>query len=228
MRVLLVEDEEAIAEAIREGLEEERYTVDVANDGTIGLELAAEQRYVVILLDVMLPGASGWEVCRELRARRDLTPILMLTARGSLADRVKGLDLGADDYLPKPFDFPELLARMRSLLRRDTMHRTRVIKIGDLEIDTSNRRVFRASTEVNLSDREYTLLHALASHAGRTLSREFIQDHVWGDDESYSNTVDAFIHLLRKKIDSGYAHKLIQTVHGVGYALRTADGGERR
>jgi two-component system copper resistance phosphate regulon response regulator CusR len=228
MRVLLVEDEEAIAEAVRDGLEEERYTVDVATNGTEGLHRAAERKYAVILLDVMLPGVSGWDVCRTLRERRDLTPILMLTARGGLDDRVKGLDLGADDYLPKPFDFPELLARMRSLLRRDKMHRTRVIKIGDLTIDTGDRRVTRNGVEIRLSEREYTLLHALASHAGRALSREYIQENVWGDEESFSNTVDAFVHLLRKKVDAGHAHKLIETVHGIGYALRAEPEGAGR
>jgi len=228
MRVLLIEDEEAISEAIKEGLIEERYEVDVARDGNGGLQLAEDHNYSVILLDVMLPGASGWDVCKTIRQRRDLTPILMLTARGDLDDRVKGLDLGADDYLAKPFDFPELLARIRSLTRRASMHRTRVIKIADMEIDTGSRRVFRAGAEIHLSDREYTLLHALASHMGRALSREFIQERVWQDDESYSNTVDAFVHLLRKKIDASHSLKLIQTVHGVGYALRDAYGGDER
>lgn len=220
MRVLLIEDEEAIAEEIKEGLEEERIRVEVAADGRIGLDMAEEGRYAVILLDLMLPGMSGWEVCRRLRARRDLSPILMLTARDAPSDRVKGLEMGADDYLPKPFHFPELVARIHALQRRDKIHRTRVIQVADLEIDTGAHRVFRGGEELNLTEREYSLLEALASHEGRALSREFIQERVWQDEEALSNTVDAWVHLLRKKIDSGRGVKLIQTVHGVGYALR--------
>lgn len=227
MRVLLIEDEEPIAAEIREGLEEEHFRVDVAADGLSGLDMAGEGGYAVILLDVMLPGMSGWEVCQQLRASRDLTPILMLTARDAPSDRVRGLEIGADDYLPKPFDFPELVARVRALQRRDKIHRTRIICIADLVIDTSARRVFRDNDELNLTDREYTLLEALASHEGRALSREFIQERVWSDDEALASTVDAWVHLLRKKIDAGRTVKLIQTVHGVGYALR-GPSGERR
>lgn len=226
MRILLVEDDEMIAEVIRLGLEEARYDVDVAGDGLTGLEMAAQQEYAVILLDIMLPGANGWEVCQQLRARRDLTPILMLTARDALQDRVHGLDLGADDYLPKPFEFPELLARIRALRRRDKMHRTRVIEIDDLEIDTGSRRVTRGGKLIQLTEREYTLLEALASQEGRVVTRELIHERVWNDDNSFSNTVDAYIRLLRKKIDIGYDVKLIQTIHGVGYALRPSAGGD--
>ncbi|HLK61711.1 MAG TPA: response regulator transcription factor [Chthonomonadaceae bacterium] len=221
MRVLLLEDDEAIAEVVRQGLEEARYSVEVAENGEKGLEMAAQQEYELIILDIMLPEMSGWEVCQQLRARRDLTPILMLTARDATQDRVRGLDLGADDYLTKPFDFAELLARLRALQRRDKMHRTRLIQIADLEMDTGSRRVFRAGREVNLTEREYSLLEALAAYEGRTLTREFIQERVWHDDASYSNTVDAYIRLLRKKIDANHDLKLIQTIHGVGYALRT-------
>jgi DNA-binding response OmpR family regulator len=224
MRVLLIEDEEAIAAEIREGLEEEHFRVDTAADGLTGLEKAEEGGYAVILLDVMLPGMSGWEVCQRLRESRDLTPILMLTARDAPPDRVRGLELGADDYLPKPFDFPELVARVRALQRRDKIHRTRIIRIADLVIDTSARRVFRENDELNLTDREYTLLEALASYEGRALSREFIQERIWGDDEALASTVDAWVHLLRKKIDAGRSVKLIQTVHGIGYALRGHSG----
>jgi DNA-binding response OmpR family regulator len=226
MRVLVIEDEEAIAEVIRQGLEGARYSVDIASNGVEGLERALEQEYVVILLDIMLPGLSGWEVCRRLRDSRNQTPILMLTARDGLDDRVRGLDLGADDYLPKPFEFRELLARIRALLRRDKINRSRIIRIADLEIDTGARRVLRGGEEVHLTEREYTLLEALASQEGRTLTREFIQERVWYDDASYSNTVDAYIRLLRRKIDAGHAVKLIQTVHGVGYVLRAEPDGD--
>jgi DNA-binding response OmpR family regulator len=222
MRVLLIEDEEAIAEVVRQGLEEAHYVVDVACTGPEGLRQALAQPYSVILLDLMLPGLSGWEICERLRARRSQTPILMLTARDTLEDRVRGLDTGADDYLPKPFEFLELLARVRALVRRDRVHRTRVICVADLEIDTGTRRVLRSGEEIHLTEREYTLLEALASHEGRVLTREFIQERVWHDDASCSNTVDAYIRLLRKKLDSGCSLKLIQTVHGVGYVLRTA------
>ena len=220
MRVLVVEDEEEIAEEIREGLEEARFDVDVAADSATGLSMAEEGTYAVILLDIMLPGISGWEVCRRIREQRDLTPILMLTARDAPPDRVRGLELGADDYLPKPFDFPELVARIRALYRRDKMHRTRLIRVADLEIDTGARRVFRAGHEVILTNREYTLLEALALREGQVLSREFIQERVWSDDSALPNTVDAWIYNLRKKVDSGHSATLIQTVHGVGYALR--------
>ena len=220
MRVLLIEDEADIADAVRLGLEDARYQVDVAADGATGLRMAQEESYTVILLDVMLPGMSGWEVCRQLRARRDLTLILMLTARDAPEDRVRGLDLGADDYLPKPFDFPELLARIRALRRRDKMHRTRLIEIGDLKIDTGPRRVFRGGKEINLTEREYTLLEALVLREGQALTREYILDYVWQDEASTSNTVDVYISQLRKKIDADSSQRLIQTLHGIGYAVR--------
>ena len=157
MRVLLIEDDRDIAEEVQEGLQEARYVVDTAADGLLGLAMAEENTYALILLDVMLPGIDGLEVCRRLRSRKNTTPILMLTARDTPPDRVRGLDLGADDYLPKPFDFPELLARIRALLRRDKIHRTRIIRVADLEIDTGTQRVFRGKREVYLTEREYTL-----------------------------------------------------------------------
>jgi len=224
MRILVIEDEAPIAAVIRRGLERAGYTVDVATDGAMGLERAAEQVYGVILLDLMLPRVDGWTVCETLRARRISTPILMLTARDAVPDRVKGLEAGADDYLPKPFDFTELVARVRALLRRDKLHKTRVIRVADLEIDTDSARVTRAGEEVRLTRREYTLLEALAANEGRVLSREAIQERVWMDSESFSNTVDVHVGLLRKKIDAGHAVKLIHTVHGVGYSLRPPDG----
>lgn len=220
MRILLVEDEEPIAAVIKRGLSESHYTVDTAKDGAEGLEMARDGNYGLIILDLMLPKMDGWAVCRALRSERNSTPILMLTARDAVEDRVAGLDLGADDYLPKPFDFGELIARVRSLLRRDKVHKSRVIQIGDLEIDTAAHRVVRGEQEITLTRREYALLEALALNEGRVLTREIIQDQVWMNEESYSNTVDVHIGSLRKKIDSGSDVKLIHTIHGLGYTLR--------
>ncbi len=219
MRVLVVEDEAGIAGMIREGLQEANYAVDVASNGVQGLRLAREETYHLIILDVMLPGRDGWSICEELRALRNRVPILMLTARDTIQDRVRGLDSGADDYLSKPFDFRELMARVRALLRRDKIHRTRIIRVADLEIDTAQRRVLRSGSEIHLSHREYDLLEALASREGTVLTREVIQERVWMNEEAFSNTVNVYIGMLRKKIDANYAVKLIQTVHGVGYAL---------
>ena len=219
MRILLVEDEAPIAEVVSLGLRQAGYVVDVAADGRDGLAQAEANRYGLILLDVMLPHLDGWAVCERLREAGDPTPILMLTARDTVSDRVKGLEAGADDYLPKPFDFRELLARVHALLRRDRVHKGRVIQAADLEIDTTLRRVSRAGREIALTPREYDLLEALAGHQGQTLTREVIQERVWLDDDSLSNTVDAYVRLLRRKIDAGHDVKLIQTVHGVGYKL---------
>lgn len=220
MRILVVEDDTLIARVVRRGLEQAQFRVDVAEDGETGLRMARENEYALLILDVMLPRRDGWELCEALRSARSLVPILMLTARGTLEDRVRGLETGADDYLAKPFEFPELLARVRALLRRDRMHRARVIRVADLEIDTVQRRVMRAGTLIGLSRREYDLLEALASYEGQVLTREVIQERIWQDEESYSNTVDVYVGLLRKKIDAGHDAKLIQTVRGVGYTLR--------
>lgn len=228
MKVLVVEDDVAIARVVRRGLEQAQFEVDVAGDGANGLELALRGSYALLILDLMLPKLDGWRVCEALRERRNRIPILMLTARAELDDRVRGLDIGADDYLPKPFEFPELLARVRALLRRDKMHRTNVIHIADLEIDTAQRRVTRGGTTIELSHREYELLEALAAHEGRVLSRETIQERIWMAEDSYSNTVDVYIGLLRKKIDAGHDVKLIQTVRGAGYALRRPEGEAAR
>jgi DNA-binding response OmpR family regulator len=226
MRILLVEDETAIANVIRRGLEQAHYRVDVANDGAKGLEMARTGEYSLLVLDLMLPGVDGWQICETLRTCGNRTPILMLTARGGVQDRVRGLELGADDYLPKPFEFTELLARVRALLRRDRMHRTRVIHIADLQIDTAQRRVTRGGEVIALSQREYTLLEALASYEGQILTREAIQERIWMDEEAYSNTVDVYIGLLRKKIDADHPVKLIHTVRGVGYTLHRPDKEE--
>lgn len=223
MKILLIEDEPGIARLIRRGLEDAGYSVEATANGRQGLEMAEEKSYNLLLLDLMVPGLDGWQVCEALRAQGSQLPILMLTARDSVPDRVRGLDLGADDYLPKPFEFPELLARVRALLRRDRVHRARVIQVDDLVIDTGGRRVTRAGVEVGLSHREYELLEALAAHESQVLTREVIQERIWMDEDSYSNTVDVYIGMLRKKIDVGHSRKLIQTVRGLGYTLRVPD-----
>jgi DNA-binding response OmpR family regulator len=220
MKILLIEDEAAIAGVIKQGLEEAHYRVMTATNGLEGLAMATEGLYSLIILDIMLPGMDGWTICERLREKRNSTPILMLTARDNVRDKVKGLEIGADDYLSKPFNFGELLARVNALIRRDRMHKTKIITIGDLTIDPSARRVERAGKEVSLTEREFTLLEALASHEGQVLTREAIQERVWLDEDSYSNTVDVYIGSLRKKIDASFDEKLIRTVHGVGYTLR--------
>ncbi|MCE5313870.1 MAG: response regulator transcription factor [Armatimonadota bacterium] len=223
MKILLVEDDEAIAEVIKRGLETAYYDVDIAGDGTAGLAKAKDGSYSLVILDIMLPGMNGWAVCESLRAARSQVPILMLTARDTLEDRVRGLEIGADDYLSKPFEFPELLARVRALIRRDKVHRSRTVKVADLEIDTVRRRVIRSGKEILLTPREYELLEALAAHEGMVMSRDVIQEQVWMDLDSYSNTVDVYIAQLRKKIDAEHDVKLIRTVHRLGYMLKGPD-----
>jgi DNA-binding response OmpR family regulator len=223
VKILVIEDDDVIAELIKTGLEESRFTVDVAGDGTTGLENALDGDYELIILDLMLPGQDGWSVCAGLRAQRQTTPILMLTALDAVEDRVRGLETGADDYLPKPFDFSELLARVRALLRRDKVYKARMIQVADLEVDTSDHRVWRAGEEIRLTPREYSLLEALAANAGRVLTREVIQSRIWMDEESFSDTVKVHINSLRRKVDAQHSLKLIHTVHGVGYTLRVPD-----
>lgn len=219
MRILVVEDDPVIGGLIRKGLELSRFEVDLVADGAAGLRTALQEPYGLIILDIMLPGRDGWAVCQALRDRKNTTPILMLTARDAIDDRVRGLEAGADDYLVKPFDVKELVARVRALLRRDKLHRSRVIRVADLEIDTTAGRVSRAGQDVALTPREFTLLVALASNEGRIVSREMIQDRVWMEEEGFSNTVDVHVAKLRKKIDANHAIKLIHTVHRFGYRL---------
>jgi two-component system copper resistance phosphate regulon response regulator CusR len=223
VRILVVEDDPVIAELLQTGLEQNRFDVDLAGDGNTALQKARAGGYGLILLDIMLPGIDGWTVCRSLRDRRDPTPILMLTARDQVEDRVKGLEGGADDYLAKPFDFKELLARVRALLRRDKMHRTRVIKVADLEVDTTSRRVTRSGREIHLTPREFSLLEALVANEGRVVTRDQIQECIWSDDGGFTTSVSVHMANLRRKVDSDYPLKLIHTVYGVGYTLKGPD-----
>lgn len=228
MRILIVEDDVGIGNMIRRGLEDAGYQTDLARDGVKGLELAESGSYALILLDLMLPGMDGWALCRKLRERRDQVPIMMLTARDGVEDMVRGLDIGADDYLAKPFDFRALLARVRALLRREKVHRVRIIRVHDLEIDTARRHVMRSGRDIDLSHREYDLLEALAAAEGRVLSRDMIQERVWMNEQSSSNTVDVYVGLLRKKLDAGQAVKLIHTVNRVGYTLRVPESEDSK
>jgi two-component system copper resistance phosphate regulon response regulator CusR len=216
----LVEDEPGAARMLSKGLREESYAVDVAADGEKALELAFVNDYDLIILDVMLPGRDGFEVCRELRSTGSAAPVLMLTARDAVEDRIAGLDTGADDYLTKPFDFDELLARARALLRRGPALRPVVLRLADLLIDTRARRASRGGAELDLTAKEYALLEYLARRAGEVVSRADIAEHVW--DESYdpfSKVIEVFIQRLRRKLDGGHALKLIRTRRGEGYML---------
>jgi DNA-binding response OmpR family regulator len=220
---LVVEDDAVIARQIASVLEREHLTVDIASDGEEGLHQAYMNGYALIVLDIMLPKRDGWSVCEDLRKNRETVPILMLTARDSVDDRIKGLEGGADDYLPKPFDVREFVARVRALLRRDKVHRTGIIQIADLEIDTNAHTVKRGGQEIDLTPREFSLLEALARNQGRTLTRNIILDSIWNNEESLENTVNFHVASLRKKVDAPFETKLIQTVHGIGYVLRSPD-----
>jgi two-component system copper resistance phosphate regulon response regulator CusR len=220
MRILLIEDEPELAAAIRQGLERARYQVEWEGNGAAGFQRTVEEEFSLVILDLMLPGMDGWTICQRMRARGDATPILMLTARDEVEDRVRGLEMGADDYLPKPFAFAELRARVMALVRRDRKHKGRVVRIADLEVDIPARRVRRGGQDISLTPREYDLLEALVTHEGQILSREWIQERVWMDPDSLSNTVEVHIGVLRKKVDAGREVKLIHTVHRQGYVLR--------
>ena len=220
MRVLLVEDEEKLSNVIARGLRAEGLVVDVAADGERGLEMARIYTYDVVVLDIMLPKLSGTEVLAEIRKDNRHVPILMLTAKDKVADKVKHLEAGADDYLTKPFSFEELLVRLRALLRRAPVQRADVIKIADLEIDRLARQVKRGGKRIDLSAKEYALLEYMALSAGRVLSRTMIVEHVWDESfEGLTNIVDVYVRQLRIKLDDPFTVKLIKTVRGVGYSL---------
>lgn len=224
MKILLIEDELKVSKFIKQGLEEQTFTVDVAYDGSTGLSMADGGMYDVIILDIVLPHKNGLEVCKAIRKSHSSVPILMLTALGTLNDRVNGLDSGADDYLTKPFHFQELLARIRALHRRTSLNRApsgRTIKVADLVIDLETKEVRRGAEAVTLTAREFRLLTLLARNRGRVLSRAVIAEKIWEQSfESGSNVIDVYVNYLRKKIDQGHDKKLIQTVIGMGYVLK--------
>lgn len=221
MRILVVEDEKKVARFIQQGLEEEHYTVDVAHDGEKGLAMAQAQNYDAIVLDVMLPRKSGVEMTRELRALQQSIPILMLTAKASTEDKVLGLDSGADDYLTKPFAFAELLARVRSLLRRGAKEKSTILTMGDLQLDTVAHKAKRGDRIIELTAKEYALLEFFLRNKDRVLSRTIIAEHIWDYNfDTGTNLIDVYINHLRNKIDSGFTHKMIHTVRGVGYVLK--------
>lgn len=221
MRVLVVEDEEKVGDFIRRGLERWSYAVDVAASGERALELLSAGDYDAVILDVMLPGISGLDVVREVRRRKQDVPVLALTARGSLDNRIEGLDAGCDDYLPKPFAFTELLARLRALLRRATTVRLPQLVYRDLVLDPGTRTVTRGGRRIELTNKEYALLEYLMRFPEQVLLRSDLLENVWGYDfETQSNVLEVYMNFLRKKIDAKFERKLLQTVRGVGYVLR--------
>jgi len=225
MRVLVVEDQVKMAGLIKRGLEREGYAVDVAGDGDEGLWFAREHDYDVVVLDVMIPGPDGFAICRTLRSEGCWSPVLMLTARDAVEDRVRGLDAGADDYLVKPFAFAELFARLRSLTRRGPVERPSALEVGDLVLDPVSHTVSRGDEPVELSAKEFALLEFLMRHAGDVVSRTQILEHVWDFAyEGTSNVVDVYVRYLREKVDRPFGRTSIETVRGAGYRLRAEEG----
>ena len=221
MRLLVVEDEKKVAGFIKKGLEEEGYAVDLVSDGHEGLWMALDGAYDVILLDINLPGMDGLEVLRELRKKELRTPVLLLTVRATIEDKVLGLDTGADDYLTKPFAFQELLARVRALLRRRVEAEPPLLQVADLTLDPARRVVFRGQEKIDLTTKEFALLDYFMRNVGRVLTRTMIAEHVWDYDfDPMTNVIDVYVNYLRKKIDVGREPKLIRTVRGAGYVLQ--------
>jgi|SRR5579875_234291 len=220
MRLLIVEDERNLAESLKAGLQEKGYAVDVAHTGSDGFLMAENEQYDVIILDILLPEINGLEICQRLRRSGNNVPILMLTAKDTIDDLVMGLDSGADDYLTKPFAFRELLARIRALVRRNSVTKDTIIRLADIEINTSTRQVTRGGQPVELTSKEYAILEYLAHHPNRVLTREQIIDHVWNLDFSCeSNIIDVYIGYLRRKLNDKDEPRLLQTVRGCGYRL---------
>jgi len=223
MRILVVEDEKRIADFIARGLKEEHYSVDIAYDGERGLYLAEINPYDLMIFDIMLPKYEGVEICRQLRSQKINTPILMLTARAAVKDKVTGLNAGADDYLTKPFSFEELLARIRVLLRRPTNNKTALLKVADLELNQLSHEVKRAGKWMILTAKEFSLLEYLMLNTGQVISRSMISEHVWNEQfDSMTNVIDVHIRNLRNKIDDGFKRKLIHTLRGSGYILKNS------
>ena len=226
MRLLLIEDEKKVANVVARGLRAESFSVDVAHDGNAGWNLAAGVDYDLIILDLMLPGMSGTEILRRLRANKRTAAVLVLTARDGMRDKVENFEAGADDYLTKPFAFEELLVRVKSLLRRPPANLTHVLRIADLELDRLTQQVRRAGQPIELTSKEYALLEYLMSHPGRVLTRTMIIEHVWDQSfEGLTNIVDVYIRHLREKVDQNRAHGLIRTVRNAGYCLSDAKDG---
>ena len=224
MRILLVEDQSDAAQVLAKGLREQSYAVDIAPDGETALYQASINDYDLILLDVMLPLRNGIEVCRSLRTGGSAVPILMLTARDAVYDRVQGLDAGADDYLSKPFDLHELLARMHALLRRGPVVRSEAVHVADLVIEARSRRVWRADRAIELTAKEFALLDYLARHVDRVVGRAEIAEHVWDEAfDPFSNLIEVYMQRLRRKIDEGHSPRLLRTLRGEGYMLRSAE-----
>ena len=224
MRILLVEDEEKVARFIRVGLKAERFAIDSARDGRTGLQLALINPYDLLIVDLMLPELNGTELIRQLRRKNPDVPVVVLTARDAVADKVANFECGADDYLTKPFEFAELLVRIKALLRRGMVNRSNVLRIGDLEIDRIAHQVRRQDTPIKLTSKEYGLLEYLAVNAGRVLSRTMIIEHVWDQSfEGLTNIVDVYVRQLRAKIEEPFGKKLIRTVRSVGYAISDSD-----
>ena len=221
MRLLVVEDEKKVSGFIRKGLQEEGYAVDVAFDGKTGLQMAMDRVHDLIVLDIHLPGMDGLSLLHQLRTAKVSTPVLLLTVRANIEDKVLGLDSGADDYLTKPFAFQELVARIRALLRRQTEAKLPVLRFADLTLDPARRMVLRGAKKIDLTAKEYALLDYFIRNPGRVLTRTMIADHVWDYNfDSMTNIIDVYVNYLRRKIDSDREHKLIHTVRGVGYVLK--------
>jgi heavy metal response regulator len=221
VRVLLIEDEPKVSRAVARGLMAEHFAVDIANDGKMGLELADTYEYDLVILDLMLPNIDGTTVLRRVRRKDSGVPILILTARDTVADKVRNFEAGTDDYLTKPFAFAELLVRIKALLRRGTANQSSTVQVEDLELDRLSQRVRRAGKRIDLTLKEYSLLEYLMSNAGRVLSRAMIIEHVWDQRfDGLNNVVDVFVRRLRGKIDDAHERKLIHTVRGVGYSIR--------
>jgi two-component system copper resistance phosphate regulon response regulator CusR len=223
LKILIVEDESKLAHILEQGLKENGYVVEWADDGGVGLEMALTGGFDAMVLDVMLPVRDGFEVLQKLRKSGSTLPVVMLTARSNVDDRVRGLDLGADDYLSKPFDFSELLARLRAVTRRPQTEIRNILRVADLELDLNNREVRRNGKLIELTAKEFGILEYLMSRKGLVLTKAMIMDHVWPSDadcQSGSNLVEVYVNFLRKKVDQGYPVKLIQTVRGSGYVMQ--------